>query len=161
MKVSKTAVKTAAGAAGIAVLGVFAVSTATAEPAIQPFGTPEQLDDGALATTYTVSGLGPADVVIPGYQPRGKLYQADVTAHADRGTVTPVVADFSARAGDSQAYRVINTVPTPGGISPGPIPAGSAADGKIYFDVIGPPPDEVVYNDGVQDVLIWTSQTRH
>ncbi|BBZ24088.1 MPT63 family protein [Mycolicibacter hiberniae] len=159
MKLSKTAVKRAAGAAGIALLGVFAASTAMAEPATQPFGTPEQLDGGAMATTYTVSDLGPADVVIPGYQPRGKLYQADVTAHADRGTVTPVVADFSARAGDSQAYQVINTVPTPGGINPGPITQGSAANGKIYFDVTGPPPDEVVYNDGAQDVLIWTSQT--
>lgn len=159
MKLTKTAAKTAAGAAGIAALGLFSATTAMAEPAIQPFGTPEQLDDGALATTYTVSNLGPANVVIPGYQPEGKLYQADVTARADRGTVTPLVTDFNARAANSNTYRVINTAPTPGGINPGPLAQGAAANGKIYFDVTGPPPDGVVYNDGVQDVLIWTSKT--
>jgi hypothetical protein len=29
------------------------------------------------------------------------------------------------------------------------------AGGKIYFDVIGEAPARVVYNDGVQDLLIW------
>ncbi|MEZ0382506.1 MPT63 family protein [Mycobacterium sp. pW045] len=158
MKFSTTAAKTAAGAAGIAAVSVFAATTAMAEPAIQPFGTPEQLNDGALSTSYTVSNLGPANVVIPGYQPDGKLYQADVTARADRGTVTPLVTAFNARAANSDTYRVINTVPTPGGINPGPIAQGASADGKIYFDVTGPPPDGVVYNDGVQDVMIWTNK---
>lgn len=159
MKLSTTVVKTAAGAAGIAALSVFAAGTAVAEPAIQPFGTPSQLNDGAMVTSYTVSNLGPANVTIPGYQPRGKLYQADVTARADSGTVTPVVTDFNARAANSDTYRVVNTVPTPDGISPAPIAQGTAANGKIYFDVTGPAPDGVVYNDGVQDVLVWTSAT--
>ena len=159
MKLSKTTAKTAAGAAGIAALSLFSATTALAEPEIQPFGTPGQLNDGALATTYTVSNLEPANVAIPGYQPEGKLYQADVTARADRGTVTPLVTDFNARTANHDTYRVINTVPTPGGINPGPITQGAAANGKIYFDVTGPPPDGVVYNDGVQDVLIWTSKT--
>jgi hypothetical protein len=159
MKLSTTAVKTAAGAAGIAALGLFAAGTALAEPAVQPFGTPSQLNDGPMVTSYTVSNLEPANVTIPGYQPRGKLYQADVTARADSGTVTPVVADFNARAANSDTYRVVNTVPTPGGISPAPIAQGAAANGKIYFDVTGPAPDGVVYNDGTQDVLIWTSNT--
>lgn len=158
MKLSKTAARTAAGAAGIAVLSVFSAITAMADPAIQPFGTPEQLDDGALATSYTVSNLGPANLVIPGYQPQGKLYQADVTARADRGTVTPLVNDFNARAATSATYHVVNKVPVPGGIPPTPIPQGSQANGKIYFDVTGPPPDGVVYNDGVEDVLIWTNK---
>lgn len=158
MKLSKTAATAAAGAAGIAALSIFSATTAMAEPAIQPFGTPELLNDDAMATSYTVSNLEPASVTIPGYQPHGKLYQADVTARADRGTVTPVVSDFNARAADSDTYRVINTVPTPGGINPGPIAQGAAANGKVYFDVTGPPPDGVVYNDGVQDVLIWSSK---
>jgi hypothetical protein len=155
---STTAAKTAAGAAGIAALSVFAATTAMAEPAIQPFGTPEQLHDGAMATSYTVSNLGPANVVIPGYQPHGKLYQADVTARADQGTVTPLVNDFNARAASSTTYHVVNTVPVPGGIPPTPIAQGDQAHGKIYFDVTGPAPDGVGYNDGVQDVLIWTSR---
>ncbi|OBI08865.1 hypothetical protein AWC18_05085 [Mycolicibacter nonchromogenicus] len=159
MKLSKTAAKTAAGAAGIAALSVFSATTAMAEPAIHPFGTPEQLENGAMVTSYTVSNLTPAHVTIPGYQPQGNLYQADVTARAERGMVTPVVAGFNARASDSETYRVINTVPTPGGINPGPLAQGAVANGKIYFDVTGPAPDGVVYNDGVQDVLVWTSQT--
>lgn len=158
MKLSTTAAKTAAGAAGIAAFSVFAATTAMAEPAIQPFGTPEQLKDGAMATSYTVSNLGPANVVIPGYQPHGKLYQADVTARADQGTVTPLVNDFNARAANSTTYRVVNNVPVPGGIPPTPIAQGGQSHGKIYFDVTGPAPDGVVYNDGVQDVLIWTSK---
>jgi uncharacterized protein DUF1942 len=28
---------------------------------------------------------------------------------------------------------------------------------KIYFDVTGQPPNGVVYNEGVEDVLVWTS----
>ncbi len=155
MKLSKTA----AGTAGIAVLTLFSAATASADPAVQPFGATEQLNDGAMATSYTVSNLGPANVVIPGYQPQGKLYQADVTARADRGTVTPLVTDFNARASDSKTYRVINTVPTPGGINPEPITQGEQASGKVYFDVTGAPPDGVVYNDGAQDVLIWSSKT--
>lgn len=150
--------KTAAGAAGIAALSLFSATTAMADPAVQPFGSSEQLNDGALATSYTVSNLGPANTAIPGYQPQGKLYAADVTARADRGTVTPLVTDFNARTADSQTYRVINTVPTPGGINPGPIPQGGVASGKIYFDVTGQPPDGVVYNDGVRDVLIWSNK---
>lgn len=158
MKLSTMAAKTAAGAAGIAAVSVFSATTAMAEPAIQPFGTPEQLEDGALATSYTVSNLGPTNVVIPGYQPQGKLYQADVTAHADQGTVTPLVNDFNARAATSTTYHVVNNVPVPGGIPPTPIAQGGQASGKLYFDVTGPPPDGVVYNDGVQDVLIWASK---
>lgn len=159
MKLSKTAAKTAAGAAGIAALSFLSPATAAAEePEIQPLGAPGQLEDGPMATTYTVSNLGPANVAIPGYQPQGKLYQADVTARADRGTVTPLVNDFNARAATSTTYHVVNNVPVPGGIPPTPIAQGNQANGKIYFDVTGPPPDGVVYNDGVQDVLIWTSK---
>lgn len=159
MKFSTIPAKTVAGAIGIAAVSVLVAASAAADPAAQPFGTSEQLVDGALVTSYTVAHLQPSDVVIPGYAPQGKLYQADVTAHADRGTVTPLVADFNARAANSQTYRVVNTVPTPDGISPAPIAEGDEASGKIYFDVTGQPPNGVVYNDGAEDVLLWTNQT--
>lgn len=94
------------------------------------------------------------------FTPTGRLYQADVTARADSGTVTPLVSDFNARAANSQTYRVVDTAPTPGGMNPAPITQGNQASGKIYFDVTGEPPNGVVYNDGVQDVLIWTTQAR-
>jgi hypothetical protein len=71
--------------------------------------------------------------------------------------VTPVISDFNARAANGQTYRVIDTVATPDGISPAPLNQGDQRSGKIYFDATGAPPNGVVYNDGVQDVLIWSS----
>ncbi|GAB4920338.1 hypothetical protein MAHJHV33_50130 [Mycobacterium avium subsp. hominissuis] len=51
--------------------------------------------------------------------------------------VTPMVHDFVARVPNGQNYRVIDNVAVPCGI--------------------GAPPNGVVYNDGMQDVLMWTS----
>ena len=158
MKVTKTAVKTAA-AAGIAAVSVFAAAPAFASPPpnIQGFGTSEQLVDGALITNYTVSNLQPSNVTIPGYTPKGTLYQADITARSDAGLVTPMVNDFIARGPNGQNYRVIDKVGAPNGLNPAPIPQGSESTGTLYFDVTGAPPNGVVYNDGMQDILIWTS----
>lgn len=158
MKFSSTTVKTAIGAAGIATAGLFTAATAVAAPpTVQGFGTSEQLVDGPLVTAYTVSNLQQSNATIPGYTPQGQLYQANVTAQATSGTVTPLVSDFNARAGNGgQQYRVIDTVPLPNGLSPAPITQGNQASGTLYFDVTGAPPTELVYNDGVQDVLLWT-----
>ena len=158
MKVTKTAVKTAA-AAGIAAMSVFAAAPAFASPPpnIQGFGTSEQLVDGALITNYTVSNLQPSNVAIPGYTPKGTLYQADITARSDAGLVTPMVNDFIARGPNGQNYRVIDKVGAPNGLNPAPIPQGGESTGTLYFDVTGAPPNGVVYNDGMQDILIWTS----
>jgi len=158
VKLGNTAVKTALGAAAIATAGICGAGVAgAAPPAVQHFGTSAPLVSGPMVTSYTVTNLQPTDVVIPGYVPHGQLYQADVTARSDGGTVTPVIADFNARAANGQTYRIINTVPTPGGISSAPITPGSQSSGKIYFDATGAAPNGVVYNDGVQDVLIWTA----
>lgn len=159
MKVNKTAVKTAVAAGGIAVASVFAATPALAGPPpnIQGFGTSEQLVDGPLITNYTVSNLQPSNVTIPGYTPKGTLYQADVTARSDGGLVTPMVNDFIARGPNGQNYRVIDKVGVPNGLSPAPIAQGTESTGTLYFDVTGAPPNGVVYNDGNQDVLMWTS----
>ncbi|EFG73840.1 hypothetical protein HMPREF0591_6222 [Mycobacterium parascrofulaceum ATCC BAA-614] len=159
MKVTMRAVKTAAAAGGIAVAGVFAASSAAAAPPpnIQGFGTSEKLVDGPLITDYTVSNLQPSNATIPGYTPKGTLYQADVTARSDGGLVTPMVNDFIARGPNGQNYRVIDKVGAPNGLNPAPIPQGSESTGTLYFDVTGAPPNGVVYNDGMQDILIWTS----
>src|SRR5581483_7745402 len=98
VKFTTTTFKTAVGAAGIAAASVVAAGTAAAAPPnIQGFGTSEPLIDGPMVTTYTVSNLQPSTVAIPGYTPKGTLYQADITARSDGGTVTPMVRDFSAR----------------------------------------------------------------
>jgi len=158
VKITTTTVKTAIGAAGIAAVSVVAAATASAAPPnIQGFGTSEPLIDGPLVTNYTVSNLQPSSVAIPGYTPKGTLYQADITAKSDGGVVTPMVNDFIARGPNGQNYRVIDKVQAPGSLNPAPIPQGSESTGTLYFDVTGAPPNGVVYNDGMQDILIWTS----
>src|ERR1700678_2466622 len=158
MKVSRTAVKSGIAAGGIAAAGIFTAATALAAPPnIQPFGASEPLIDGALVTNYTVNNLRPTASVIPGYTPKGTLYQADITARSDGGLVTPMVNDFIARGPNGQNYRVIDKVQAPGSLNPAPIAQGSESTGTLYFDVTGAPPNGVVYNEGMQDVLIWTS----
>ena len=158
MKFTSTTVKSAIGATGIAAASIFAAATAVAAPpTMGGFGTSEQLVDGPLITNYTVSNLQPANVTIPGYTPQGQLYQANVTAQANSGAVTPVVSDFNARAASGQQYRVIDTIPVPNGLSPAPILQGNQSTGTLYFDVTGAQPNQVVYNDGTQDVLLWTA----
>ncbi|ANR92525.1 MPT63 family protein [Mycobacterium avium] len=157
MKVTKNAVLTAAAAGGIAAASVFAATPAAAAPNIQGFGVSEQLVDGPLVTDYTVSNLQPSNVSIPGYTPKGTLYQADVSVRSDGGVVTPMVHDFIARGPNGQNYRVIDNVAVPNGLSPAPIPQDTESTGTLYFDVTGAPPNGVVYNDGMQDVLMWTS----
>jgi hypothetical protein len=159
VKFTTTTVKTAVGAAGIAAVSLFAAGAASAAPPpnIQGFGTSEQLIDGPMVTSYTVSNLQPSTLAIPGYTPKGTLYQADIVARSDGGTPTPMVRDFMARGPNGQNYKLVDHVGTPNGLNPAPIPQGTESRGTLYFDVTGAPPNGVVYNDGLQDVLIWTS----
>jgi Domain of unknown function (DUF1942) len=158
VKFTPNTVKTAIGTAGIAAASVVAAATASAAPPnIQGFGTAEPLIEGPLVTNYTVSNLQQSNVAIPGYTPKGTLYQADITARSDGGLVTPMVNDFIARGPNGQNYRVIDKVQAPGSLNPAPIPQGSESTGTLYFDVTGAPPNGVVYNDGMQDILMWTS----
>jgi Domain of unknown function (DUF1942) len=158
VKFTTSTVRTAIGAAGIAAVSVVAAATASAAPPnIQGFGTSEPLIDGALVTTYTVSNLEPSSMAIPGYTPKGTLYRADIIARSDGGVVTPMVRDFSARGPNGQIYKLIDKVEVPNGLNRAPIAQGSESRGTLYFDVTGAPPNGVVYNDGLQDILIWTS----
>jgi hypothetical protein len=156
VKFSTTA-KTAVGAAGIAAVSVFAAASASAAPNIQGFGTSEALIDGPMVTNYTVSNLQPSNVIIPGFTPKGTLYSADVVARSDGGLVTPQVRDFSARGPNGQTYKLVDKVEVPNGLNPAPIAQGSESTGTLYFDVTGAPPNGVAYNDGLQDILLWTS----
>jgi len=119
----------------------FSFGAVTAAPAgaannIKTFGTPESLNDvyGNPMITYTVEGLRKSSDAVPH---NGRLYEAMVTN--DGGV--PIAALFNARAESGQNYRII----------------GGGIPGKIYFDVVGDTPNSVVYNDGVQDLLVWVS----
>lgn len=157
MRFTTTTFKTAIGAVGIATAGVFGVGVSSAAPNVQPFGTSQQLISGPMTTTYTVSNLRPSNIAIPGYTPEGTLYQAEITARSDAGTVTPMVKNFSARGPNGQTYELVDDVQVPNGLNPSPIPQGQESTGTLYFDVTGAPANGVVYNDGLQDILIWTS----
>ena len=157
MKFTTTTMKTAIGAAGIAAVSLAAAGTASAAPNIQGFGASEPLIDGPMVTNYTVSNLQPSTISIPGFTPKGTLYQADVTVRSDGGVVTPQVRDFSARGPNGQTYKLIDNVEVPNGLNPAPIAQGSESKGTLYFDATGAPPNGVVYNDGLQDILMWTS----
>jgi hypothetical protein len=129
----------------VAPIGVAAVAVGmavgTAVPAsaannIKVYGQPESLNDawGNPMITYTVQGLHKSSDAVPH---SGRLYEATVTN--DGGV--PIAALFNARAESGQNYRII----------------GGGIPGKIYFDVTGDTPNSVVYNDGVQDLLVWVS----
>ena len=42
-----------------------------------------------------------------------------------------------------------------GGFGGGPIGPDGLVTGRLYFDVVGPPPNSVVYNDGIRDIIAW------
>jgi len=141
--------------AAAALFGAAAVAPAWAIDDIKPFGQRETVRD-AVGTEvgYTVRDLSPSADVIP-YPVAGRLYEAMVTADAVQGAVTPVIPFFNARSENGDNYRVLANVFTPQGLSGATLPPGGSTTGKLYFDVVGPVPNSVVYNDGTHDVLGW------
>jgi Domain of unknown function (DUF1942) len=160
---TKSLLTSAAAAGATVVIGVATAATASAwwpnnaqAPTIQKFGTQEDLVDGAgtIVQGWTVYDLRPSSDVIP-YPVRGRLWQARATDEAIRGTNTPLVSDMNARAPNGQTYRAIFNVPLPQGINAATMAQGGRTSGKLYFDVTGQNPDAVVYNNSIQDLLIW------
>ena len=148
----------AAGAAAAAVIALSAAPVGSSAT-VQPFGARETLSDagGAAVTAYTVTNLRPSSDRIP-WPVMGRLYEATVTVEAERGTVTPILPMFNARAASGQTFRVLANVATPQGVSPATLMQGGKSTGKIYFDVTGETPNSVVYNNGVTDLLVWVGQ---
>jgi hypothetical protein len=107
-----------------------------------------------VITGWTVTDFKPSSDIIA-YPVAGRLYEANATAEAVQGTVTPMVPNFNAQATDGETYRALYNVATPQGVNPSALPQGAKSTGKIYFDVTGAIPNSVVYNDGSQDLLIW------
>jgi hypothetical protein len=161
----------AAGAIGIAGAGIAAAEgasdatdVATAEgvgiavPAgatTQPLGSQGKLVDGNVVQGWTVTGLKQSTDTIP-YPVAGTLWEVTATDEAIQGGATPFVSNFNVRAKDGQTYRSLFGVATPQGVNPSTLNQGQETTGKIYFDVTGEQPDNVVYNAGGQDLLVWT-----
>jgi hypothetical protein len=103
---------------------------------------------------WTVSELRPSADVIA-YSPTGTLWEATATARPAGGGV-PMVPGFTARAGAAN-YPVLWPVPTALGINPSALPAGGSVTGKLYFDVVGPAPAEVVFVADGADAARWVT----
>jgi hypothetical protein len=149
---SKTALKIAVAAAGIATAGITA-TPALADPQAVAFGQSAEIPGaaGAGAINYTVSDL----------QPSGHndgVWYADVTATGVSGNPTPNIADFNARAANSSTYAVMKGNETDG-LPNQPLAPGTQTTGRLYFDVKGgTAPDSVVYRDGFgTDKVVWKS----
>lgn len=144
-------------AATFVAAGVVTAGTASATDSIRAFGQQQTIDDvatGGPLIGYTVNDLGPSSDVVP-YPVRGRLYAADVTVNAFGVWATPVVPRLNARAESSELYPSLANVFTPQSLQGNAVPPGGSSSGKVYFDVVGPDPNSVVYNDGMRDILAW------
>ena len=144
----------AAAAAAVALVSAPVGSAAT----VQPLGAQQTLTnaDGLVVTGYTANFLAPSVDAIE-YPVEGRLYQATVTVQALKGTVTPLLPLFNARAANGDTYRML-AVPSWGGVAPDTLPEGAKTSGRLYFDVTGAVPNSVVYNNGDEDLLIWVGE---
>jgi hypothetical protein len=148
---SEIALKTTAGAAGIATAGILAATSAFADPEALQFGQMAEIPSTGGAIDYTVRNL----------QPSGHndgVWYSDVTARAVSGSPTPNIADFNARAVNSSTYAILKGNETDG-LPNQPIALDNQTTGRLYFDVRGgTAPDSVVYRDaGGTDKVVWKS----
>jgi hypothetical protein len=141
-----------------AMLTVVGAPTAAAFPNAGPvvaFGTRVPLHAGnGVVIGYTVADFRPSTDRVEVFRV-GHLWEATLTVEAIRGTATPILPFFNARAANGRQYRFLFQVYSPNAISPNPLPEGSTSTGKVYFDCNGVSPSIVIYNDGAQDLLTW------
>lgn len=138
MAISKLVV---AAAVTAAVFGFGAVNVAPASAAdnIKTFGEQERLNgwNGMPYIGYTVFTLAPSDDPVPH---NGDLYAAKLMIDGFGGNTNPMIERFGARAQSGEYYPSIQ---------------GASNFSKLYFDIVGPVPNSVVWNDGIRDILAW------
>lgn len=151
------AVMSAAAAATIIATATIGTPTAFADTKSTKFGTWERLRDanGAVITAWNIYEFEHSDDTIPGYPLAGTLWEASAAVMPIRGTVTPIIPNLNARTDSGQNYQVLWQAYAPNGISGETLNQGDKSKGEIYFDVTGAPPRSVVYNNGVEDLIVW------
>lgn len=156
MKISRF-VTSAVATVVIATIGITSAPIASAYPNVGKLGSELTMTDtvGQVDLSWKVSNLQPSSDTIPGLPVYGKLWEANATVKAIRGSVTPQIPNFNAVAPNEAAYRVLWQAHTAQGISGATSPQGQQSTGKIYFDVTGPPPTTVTLNNGMEDLMIW------
>lgn len=89
---TRTIIATATAVAG---LSVVAAPTALADDSVvHTLGTAAELTNGDVAQAWTISWLKPSSDSIP-YPVTGTLWEATASDQAVRGTVIPIVSNFS------------------------------------------------------------------
>jgi hypothetical protein len=69
-----------------------------------------------VITVWKITALKPSTDTIPGYPLAGKLWEATANVRAAKGSVTPIIPDFNARAGAAN-YPALWQAAAPQGIS--------------------------------------------
>lgn len=142
-------------ALGALVLG--GAATASADSGEADFGTAQQVAMGPAVIAYTVGAPQPSTDQVNG-PVQGRLYAVETTATALQGMAVPEIPMFNARSDSGQNYRVLFQAAAPSALSPAPLMQGQQTNGKLYFDVTGPAPTEIVYrDDATQNNLVWGS----
>lgn len=148
-----TAIRAAFAGAGIAAAGIAGMATAAADEGTQA------TDLGGSAQVanqeWTVVGLRPSSDVID-YAPAGRLWEASATNTAVAGGNIPLIPPFNARGG-ADTYPVLWEVATPLGVNPAGLEPGQSVTGKLYFDVTGANPVEVVFTEAGHDAAVWVT----
>ncbi len=142
-----------ATAVGVAVVVALGTAMPPQKQSGRPFGVAQTLtaSDGTVAR-YTVTQLGPSIDPIP---VTGRLFAATVTVQAVRGSATPLVGMFYARAAGGLTYPVLGYATTAQGLSRDTLKPGEKATGRIYFNVVADTPNSVVCNNGMADLMRW------
>ena len=131
--------------AGVAATVVtFGLAGVTAAPAwavdsVKVFGQQETLNgpNGSPYIGYAVGKLAPSSDPVPH---NGTLYAAKLVVDGFGANYPVFVERFGARSESGDLYPSI---------------WGASNPGKLYFDVVGPIPNSVVFTDGGRDLLAW------
>ncbi|WP_110883851.1 DUF1942 domain-containing protein [Mycolicibacterium wolinskyi] len=143
-----------------AVLGVLGAphAAAASDPCPHRFGAPQRLTEanGAMATQWSVSGLGVSTDQLAGYATAGRLWEADATVEAVTGTVTPIIPNMYAVSRSGERYQVLWQVAAPQTVAPNTLSQGQQSSGKLYFDVTGAEPMAIIYaSGGSAPAMMW------
>lgn len=138
MNVTKSAAAVLAAAVTFG-MGAVNIAPASAADNIKIFGEQERLNgpNSQPYIGYTVFPLKPSTAPVPH---NGQLYSANLVIDGFGGNTDPMISRFGARSESGIFYPSI---------------WGASNGSKLYFDVVGPVPNSVVWNDGVRDILAW------
>jgi hypothetical protein len=134
--------KLAAVAAAVAIAiggGMVTAAPTSAADNIKVFGEQERLNgpNGFPYIGYVVDDFGPSNDPVPH---RGKLFAANLWVDGFGTNTSPMIERFGARTEKGVFYPAIQ---------------GASNLKRLYFDVTGPEPNSVVWNDGIRDILAW------